>query len=240
MRIGIFQVDSVLPEFRDRFENYPQMFEALFVSAASNGETHTFQNYDIQKGEFPRDLDECDGYVITGGKDSVYDDLVWIRELEIIVQRLHSARKKLVGICFGHQLIANCLGGESGPAPHGWTVGVQASEITSNDLSQPSWMNPRVESFNLISSHKDQVLRLPENAHVYCESNVCPIGGFSIGEHIITFQGHPEFSADYSDVLLNLRRELLGEQCYEFGQASLRLPLHRDLVGRWILNFFAE
>ena len=239
MRIGIFQVDSVRPEFRDRFGNYPQMFESTFSSAAESDESLSFQNYDIQNGESPDHLDECDGYVITGGKDSVYDDFAWIRNLEELVKKLHIARKKLVGICFGHQLIANCLGGEAGPAPQGWTVGVQTSEINYDGLPQATWMKPQVAEFSIISSHKDQVLRLPESAQVYCQSPACPVGGFSIGEHIITFQGHPEFSAAYSDALMNFRRELLGELCYTQGQSSLQKPLDRDLVGRWILNFIA-
>ena len=231
------QVDSVRSEFRDRFENYPRMFESLFSGAAHSDETPDFKTYDVQIGEFPIHLDECDGYVITGGKDSVYDDLPWIRELEDLVIRLHSAKKKLVGICFGHQLIANCLGGEAGPAPQGWIVGVQTSKIDSDELTRYDWMSPGVVEFNMISSHKDQVLRLPKEAKVYCESEACPIGGFSMGEHIITFQGHPEFSSEYSDVLMDFRRELLGETCYTSGQASLDKPLDRDLVGRWILNF---
>jgi len=239
MKIGILQVDSVLPEFRDCFGNYPQMFESVLSCATASDEDISFQNYDIQNRESPGHLDECDGYVITGGKDSVYDDHSWIRELEDLVKNLHSARKKLVGICFGHQLIANCLGGEAGLAPQGWTVGVQTSRITGDGMHRYNWMRPGVEEFNMISSHKDQVLQLPEEATVYCGSEACPIGGFSMGEHIITFQGHPEFSAAYSNELMKFRRELIGELCYTKGQASLQLPLDRDLVGRWILNFIA-
>ncbi len=240
MRIGIFQVDSVMPEFIDHFGNYPQMFESMFSDAALEHERLSFKNYDIQKGEFPKQIDECDAYVITGSKNSVYEALDWIRDLENQVIELHKARKKLVGICFGHQLIAHCLGGESGLSPHGWAVGVQTSEITCDVDSQMDWMEPAVEKFNLISSHKDQVLKLPDDARVYCESTACPVGGFSLGEHIITFQGHPEFSAAYSSELMNFRRDLLGESCYSLGQASLQKPLDRTLVARWILNFIAE
>ena len=240
MRIGIFQVDSVMPEFMDQFGDYPLMFESMFSAAALQNERLDFINYNIQNGEFPQQYDECDAYVITGSKNSVYEKLDWIKNLEDLVIGLHKAKKKLVGICFGHQLIAQCLGGETGPSPQGWTVGVQTSEISCNGLPQARWMNPAVDKFNIVSSHKDQVLRLPDDALVYCESAACPVGGFSIGEHIITFQGHPEFSAAYSAALMNFRREILGDTCHALGQASLQKPLDANLVGRWILNFIAQ
>lgn len=239
MIIGILQVDSVLPKFRDRFENYPEMFHELLTSVARPDEVLEFIDYDVQNAELPVHLDECDGYLITGSKDSVYDDLAWIKDLEAFVQSLHAAKKKLLGICFGHQLIANCLGGESARAEQGWVVGVQSSEITSNKRASLAWMEPSAISINLISSHKDQVIKPPEGAKVYCGNEKCPVGGFSLGEHIITFQGHPEFSAAYSKALMQHRYEILGEDCVNAGLESLQKPLSAKLLARWILNFYA-
>ena len=233
MIIGILQVDSVRDEFRGEFENYPEMFQSLFLQADDALE---FRSFDVKAGELPVETSECDGYVITGSKDSVYDELPWIEELTVFVQRLHAEKRKLVGICFGHQLIAHCLGGRTEPARQGWAVGVHRSEI----LKRMSWMTPDVDAVSLVSSHKDQVVQLPDDAQILCGNDFCPIGGFMMGDHILTFQGHPEFSKAYSRTLMSFRREILGELCYEMGVRSLDMPLTAQTIGEWIVNFIGD
>ena len=141
----------------------------------------------------------------------------------------------MVGICFGHQLIAQELGGETRAAEGGWAVGVQQTCIVEGR----EWMQPYRDCFGLLSSHKDQVVRLPERARLFAHTAFCPISGFTIDEHIVTFQGHPEFSKGYSHALMDFRRELLGEPVYQRGVASLEQTVHQPLIGRWIVNFIA-
>jgi GMP synthase-like glutamine amidotransferase len=175
----------------------------------------------------------AEGYVITGSRYSVYDDLPWIPRLADFLRIEIDAGKKVVGICFGHQLLAHFFGGEVRPAPVGWEVGVKETEV----CAPQDWMKPAVSTFNLISSHKDQVLRLPEGAVLTARSPFCPVAGFALGDNVITFQGHPEFRKDYSQTLMAHRRELLGEEKYVEGVRSLERPTDEDLVGRWILSF---
>lgn len=98
-------------------------------------------------------------------------------------------------------------------------------------------MDPEAQSFNLISSHKDQVQRLPDGAVLLATNEFCPNAAFQLGEHILAFQGHPEFSEEYARELMSSRRELLGEERYREGIASLRCATNEALVARWILSF---
>jgi len=235
MRIGILKTDSVREEFQHEFGDYPAMFRAVLMASADDVPIE-FRDYDVQRGEYPASIDECDAYLITGSRESAYDDQPWIHRLAQFVQELDAARHTLVGICFGHQLIAHVLGGETRAAETGWAVGVQETQV----LSPAEWMLPYRERFGLLSSHKDQVVRLPERAEVFASTPFCPNSGFTIGDHILTFQGHPEFSKGYSRALIELRRELLGEPGYSSGVESLGKPVHQSMVGRWIINFIAS
>ena len=152
MHLGILKVDSVRSEFVDEFGDYPDMFRQLLLQANPSLQISVF---DVQRGEIPTP-DDCDGYLITGSRDSVYDDLPWIPLLIEFVAKLRDQKIKLAAICFGHQLVAHFFGGKVGPAKAGWAVGVHASDI----VERRSWMTPEVASLNLLSSHKDQVCLL--------------------------------------------------------------------------------
>lgn len=235
LRIGILQTDHVREAFVDRHGDYPDMFHQLLHAAALEAgiPVPAFLDFDVQHGHYPACVSDCDGYVITGSRDSVYDDRPWIRELESFVLTLHQQRQKLIGICFGHQLIAQALGGETRPAAVGWAVGVHSSRV----LAAPAWMQPHSKEYALLSSHKDQVTRLPDGAVRLAENDFCPNAAFTIGDHILAIQGHPEFAKAYSADLMAFRRDLLGETVYQRGLASLEAPIARERVGQWMLSF---
>ena len=232
MRIGILQTDSVLARFQPDHGDYPQMFMDLF-DAAGEDMALTYEVINAQAGAYPP-ADRCHGYVITGSRHSVYDDLPWIAELAAFTERAIEAGRPVVGICFGHQLMAHFFGGRTAKAS-GWAVGAHASQL----LADEPWLSPHVHEFNLLSSHKDQVTELPPGARLIASNDFCPLAGFTHGELVLTFQGHPEFRKSYSRDLMNMRRDLLGEDTWRAGMASLELDTHQGLVGRWILNFCA-
>ena len=232
MRIGILQTDSVLARFQPEHGDYPGMFKALF-DAAGDDMALAYQVIDTQAGAYPA-ANQCDSYVITGSRNSVYDGLPWIADLAAFVQRALDAGKPVVGICFGHQLIAHFFGGQAAKAS-GWAVGVHVSELLANE----PWLSPHAGEFGLLSSHQDQVTELPPGARLIAANDFCPLAGFTWGDLVLTFQGHPEFRKAYSKDLMNMRRDLIGEDVWRAGMASLEKETHESLVGRWILNFCA-
>lgn len=235
MKIGILQADSVRPEFREEFGNYPGMIQLLLESANEPGLALEFITYNIVDQEFPNEVSECDGYVITGSASSVYDDEPWIHALKQFVVRLHETRTKTVGICFGHQMIALALSGIAESSDAGWGIGVHESSV----ISSKSFMTPKLEEFSLLYSHRDQVTKLPKGAELLATHNFCPNSMFVIDAHMFAFQGHPEFVKAYSSALMNFRRKMVGEDKYRKGIASLSLELSSQTISRWMLNFLA-
>ena len=110
MQIGILQTDSVLSEFRARFGDYPDMFQSLLLRADGS---LTFEVFNVVQGHFPHQLDTCDAYLITGSKASVYDNEAWIASLSDFIRQLYQYNKKLLAVCFGHQLVAEVFGGKT-------------------------------------------------------------------------------------------------------------------------------
>ena len=230
MRIGILKTDSVVPELSQQFGDYPEMFSALLRDVEP---TLAVSVWDVVAGERPTKVDCCDGWLITGSRHSVYDDLPWIRDLEDLVREIHAARRKLLAICFGHQLVAQVLGGRTGPAAGGWTVGVQTM------LRDKSLESKRVfpDSLRIIHSHQDQVLELPERAELLAGNKACPFGFFQIEKHILAMQGHPEFQVDYAGALYKRRRDLLGENTYAAAVESLVAGDDARMIARMMVDF---
>lgn len=234
LTIGILQADSVLEQFQPKHGNYPEMIMEVLGQAAAALDTEVrFVNYNVEHGEYPASVNECDGYVITGSKKSVYDDEPWIHDLIDYVRLLDTQQKKTVGLCFGHQLIAEALGGKTLGAEAGWGVGVHDSEL----IRQPWFIDQDADHYTLIVSHKDQVVSLPDGAERLATSDFCPNSMFVLGDHMLGVQGHPEFKKAYSRDLMDMREDILGPETYGRGVASLEQPLMRDDVARWVMRF---
>ena len=230
MKIGILRTDTVREELVEEFGEYPDMFEALLSAADPDLQ---FVVYDVENGEYPESLDEVDAYLITGSKSSVYEDKEWIHKLSDFVRELHEHRKKLVGICFGHQLVAQALGGKTEKSPKGWGVG--AHEALFHRL--PEWHDGEDPEFNLLVSHQDQVVETAPGTEVLAGSDFCEHAVCQLGDHILTLQGHPEFIKGYSERLLEIKRETIGEENYRRGMDSLSRDLDQARVADWIIKF---
>lgn len=230
MKLGILKTDTVRPEWVPQFGEYPDMFVALLEGLDPSLE---FAVYDVEEGQYPAAVDEVDAYLITGSKSSVYEDKAWIVNLMDFVRELHRRRKKLVGICFGHQLIAQALGGRTEKSARGWGVGLH----THRFLHLPAWHDQGEAEFAVLVSHQDQVVENADGAEVLASSEFCENAVVRIDDHILSFQGHPEFLPGYSREIMGYRREQLGEQTYAAGLASLQREPETERMGRWILAF---
>ena len=233
MKVGLLLCDHVRPGFRAVAGDYPQFF-ARFFADRPEIELVTF---DLPAGEFPLDLDECDAWITTGSRHSVYDDLPWTLRLADLVRRLDRERRKLVGVCFGAQMIGHALGGEVARAPAGWQVGIKETWVK---LPQP-WMAPAADAFRILHMNGDQILAPPERLRVLGSSDGVPVSVIAVGDHFIGFQGHPEFEPAYSAVLMEARRGILiPEDVVDAGLSSLALRADTRLLSDWITRFIAD
>lgn len=235
MRIGILICDQVRPEFRERFDDYPIMLQQMMLKV---DEHLAFSFYRAVDGQLPESIDECDVYLTTGSKHSVNDDLAWIKNLLAFIVKLDQSKKKLVGICFGHQLIAKALGGSISTSTRGWGIGVAFNQV----ISAQSWMtddsNELPTSLDILVSHKEQIDELPANTKVVANSQFCPNFMIQVELHMLGIQGHPEFSKEYSRALTNSRLDIIPPNRVREGFNSLNVPIDDMKLARWILNFF--
>ncbi|MGA1676766.1 MAG: glutamine amidotransferase-related protein [Pseudomonadales bacterium] len=239
MRIGILRTDSVLEGLQTAHGDYPAMFAAVLsnptvLPEALQGIAPEFAEYAAHEGELPAP-DACDAYLITGSRHSVYDPLPWLPPLVEFLRAALAGQRKIIGICFGHQLIAHFFVGETAAAAVGWCIVLQENRVEAT----ASWMTPSVSSFSLPASHRDQVQRLPHGAVRFASTERCPNAGFVVGDQIFALQCHPEFTRAYAEDLLKVREPVLGSERVAAARASLAMPSDAPLVARWILNFVA-
>ncbi|MFN2327408.1 MAG: GMP synthase [Chromatocurvus sp.] len=233
MKLGILRTDTVRPEWSPRFGEYPDMFIQLLGGLDASLK---FRVYHVEREEYPEDIDEVDAYLITGSKFSVYDDEPWIHRLAEFVRKVHARHKKMIGICFGHQMIAHALGGETRKSHRGWGVGLHRHRVYGN----PDWFDDGDAHFRILVSHQDQVERVAPGTDVLAGSDFCENAVCQIGDHILTFQGHPEFVPGYAREIMQLRREIIGEDTYQAGMDSLSEQPETERIGRWILAFLRQ
>ena len=226
IKIGILRADDVSIELAPDFGEYPQMVEELIVAVnlarGADAKRLQFTTYAVNRQQYPGHIDEVDAYIITGSKSSVYDQEPWIADLHRFVEALHSNNKKTVGICFGHQIIASALGGKVEKAAVGWGVGVKATSLTKAATDAGLKLDAGNRSLNLLYSHQDQVTLPAPGSTLLASTDICPVAMTAIGEHILSFQGHPEFSEAYMRALMDSRIDVIGERTYSEAVRSLQ------------------
>ncbi|KAL7589877.1 hypothetical protein Lser_V15G38042 [Lactuca serriola] len=194
----------------------------VFVAAFGEEEVEErWDSYRVVDGEFPdmNELQDYDGFVVSGSPYDAYGDDNWILELCVLLQTLDSMQKKVLGICFGHQVLCRALGGRVGKSQSGWDIGLRKVEIIQN-FSPCSFLESLTEippALSIIECHQDEVLEVPMGAEVIAFSDKTGVEMFTIGDHILGIQGHPEYS---KDILNNLIDRLLNQDAIEIGLAE--------------------
>ncbi|WP_346210231.1 glutamine amidotransferase-related protein [Aeromonas salmonicida] len=231
MRLGILDCDRLDPDLADHFGPvYSEMFINGFRALAPELE---FRIWSALDGELPDDLQECDAWLITGSRHDAYSDLPWIQALRAWIRLAHDADVKLAGVCFGHQVIAQALGGEVVKSTKGWGLGVSVHPM----LATGSWMQPGLDQIRILASHQDQVALLPPGATRLAGNDFCPNFMFLQGDHIVAIQGHPEFSVEYNRALIERRRDFLSDDRYQSSLSSLEGEVDSATMMQWLLQF---
>ncbi|CAJ1936123.1 unnamed protein product [Sphenostylis stenocarpa] len=186
------------------YGGYSEVFVRML---AEEGET--WDVYKVVRREFPEDheLALYDGFVITGSCSDAHGNDIWVRDLLNLLRKLHSMNKKLLGICFGHQILARALGGKVTRSPTGWDIGVRTITLSPSLPFSLSCLD-LPSRLSIIECHRDEIRELPAKAEVIAWSDKTGIEVFKYGDHIMGIQGHPEYS---KDILLHLIDRLIQQ-----------------------------
>ncbi|MDV7103652.1 gamma-glutamyl-gamma-aminobutyrate hydrolase family protein [Vibrio sp. TH_r3] len=232
MKIGIIVCDKLDPVLSQQFGEFADM---IMATLSPHGQFE-YQQYDAFQQNLPKQNDDCQGYIITGSTHDAYSDQPWVHNLIEWIKYCDQIRKPLVGICFGHQVISIALGGKVEKSNKGWGLGVSENQVHQH----PTWMTPNKTQLNLLVSHQDQVTELPPSTQLISSSDFCPYYMFSKGQHILTVQGHPEFSVEFEQKLLDKKRDLISDELYEKAKLSLQTEPDSSVVMKWFAEFFIQ
>lgn len=225
--IGILVTGSPPGALQPEFGTYDLMVRRRL------GDEYAYRSFDVVGGELPDRPDACDAYVITGSAAGTYEPHPWIAPLEKFL-RAARGRARLVGICFGHQIMAQAFGGSVERSPRGWGSGLHAYDVREG----ASWMDG-VRSFAVPVSHQDQVVALPSGARVLAGSSFTPNGMLAYDDGLtISFQCHPEFEPAFAARLVAASTAWdMSRDEVELAVNSLSRPNDCARVGGWIAAF---
>jgi GMP synthase-like glutamine amidotransferase len=223
MLIGILQTglapDALSPEMGD----YPDMFERLL-----DGQGFTFRTWRVVEGEFPAGVRDCDGWLITGSRHGVYEDHPWIPPLEQFIRDAFAAHVPVVGICFGHQIVAQAMGGKVERYTGGWAVGATDYDFGGEKMTLNAW-------------HRDQVVQTPPGAKVIATNDFCANAALLYDDRALTVQAHPEFRPEFVDGLMKTRgKGLVPDEVMAAAATRLADPLQTTTMAGRIAAFFKE
>ena len=235
MKLGILKTGRPPRPAIPTFGTYPQMFQGLLGPDA-----YDYQVFAADEGELPDGPSACDAYLITGGANGAYDPEPWIgATLDFL--RAARGQAALVGVCLGHQLMAQAFGGQVIKSPKGWGIGEHEYQV----LQPQPWMDAAIQAkagattIRLPASHQDQVVEKPPGAEVWAASDFTPFAGLVWpGERAISLQPHPEFDPAYAIALIENRRgSVYADDQADLAVASFNGPDDRARVGGWIGAF---
>lgn len=223
MLIGILECGPAPDALRPQYGDYPDFFERLLA-----GRGLTFRRYRVMEMQFPGDVHECDGWLLTGSKFGAYEDHPFIRPLEEFIRNAYRADVPVVGICFGHQIMAQAMGGKVEKYAGGWTAGPTDYDFEGERVTLNAW-------------HQDQVTVKPEAAELAGTNATCPIAALRYGDRMYSVQAHPEFGQEFMDRLMEVRgKGVVPDALLERARGRLGEHLDSALIADRIAAFFHD
>ncbi len=225
MKIGILQAGHVPDALGAVHGDYDAMFARLLA-----GHGFAFEAWDVEGMVFPSGVQDADGWLVTGSRHGAYEDHAFIAPLEAFVRAAHDADVPLVGICFGHQIVAQALGGRVEKFAGGWAVGRTEYDLaTGGRIALNAW-------------HQDQVVERPAGAVPLASGGACENAILAYGRRAFTVQAHPEFSNDLIAGFVDVRR---GTGTYPDDRLDAALaatadPVRADAIADAIARFFLK
>ncbi len=223
MKIGILLTGHPPDELQDKFSEYDAMFAALL-----EGNGFTYETFAVVDGQFPKDAFQADGWIITGSRHGAYEDHAWIPPLEDLIRAIQHSGRPLIGVCFGHQIIAQALGGKVEKFTGGWAVGRTEYDLEGQSVTLNAW-------------HQDQVVELPEGARVTGTNDFCHNAMVSYGDNIWTVQAHPEYGDAFIQGLMETRgKGVVPDPLMEAAANRLPGPDDNATIGRHMAEFLKK
>src|SRR4051812_40299143 len=221
MKVAILEAGRPPETLGPDFGNYVDMFRLLL------GPGFEIASYHVENGELPARPDDYDAYLITGSAAGVYEDRPWIEPLKAFLREA-KGKARMVGICFGHQIMAEAFGGKVEKCDRGWGVGLHSYEIRE----RASWMD-ELSTIDIPVSHQDQIVVQPPASRILAGNAFSPFGMLGYDDQpAISMQFHPEFEPAYARALIESRRDRLADP--DAALSSLDAPDDRARVGEWI------
>jgi GMP synthase-like glutamine amidotransferase len=220
MKIGILQTGDAPDALRPAHGNYPDLFQRLLADQGFG-----FRTWRVLDMDFPASPHDAEGWLITGSRFGAYEDHAFIPPLEDFIRAVHAAGVPMVGICFGHQIIAQAMGGRVEKFPGGWSVGPTDYDFGGENLRLNAW-------------HQDQVTTRPPGATLCATSPLCENAALLYGDRILTVQAHPEFDPAFAADMIERRgRGLVPDHLLDAAAARLPEPLDSPRLARAIGGF---
>ncbi|AWD23327.1 type 1 glutamine amidotransferase [Fuscovulum blasticum] len=221
MQIGILQTGASPDALRADMGDYPDFFERLLADRGL-----TFRRFHVEAMEFPKDVHDCEGWLITGSRHGAYEDHPFIKPLEAFIRQAYAAQVPVVGICFGHQIIAQAMGGKVERYAGGWSVGPTDYDFNGEKITLNAW-------------HRDQVTEKPAAAEVVATNEFCTNAALLYDDRMFTVQAHPEFRPEFVDGLMRTRGPgLVPDELMAQARARLADPLDDQTMAGRIAAFF--
>ncbi|AZT83849.1 glutamine amidotransferase [Marinobacter sp. NP-4(2019)] len=237
LKIGILATGITPDDLIDTYGSYADMFIDLFGQA---GYDFDYETFDVRDDVFPDSAESCDAWIITGSKSNVYEKTPWMVRLKNLILEIYSVERPMVGICFGHQIIAEAFGADVNKYPEGWGVGLHTYQL---EKAVPELAGLQGQ-FTLSAMHQDQVVTKPKQAEVIAYSSFCPFAALQYDNRILTLQAHPEFNVDFESRLVRSRRDnpiplAAADQALE-GLNDKSAHTDSLQVARWMASFLQQ